>query len=146
MTSPWQNVIIVVADAMNLSLQTPETIPTEGTKTKDILPSKHHHIAVFKISVGQWTLTGKIWVNLASFPSLSYVNFGKIVLQSSKFHILFRRLILTTFHHWLHQRLSHWQLPMQPRMTKMIMIWHVMSKNHEIKRIFINQNIKTNFS
>ena len=33
-----------------------------------------------------------IWVGPASFPSLSYINFGKIVLQSGKFQILFWRL------------------------------------------------------
>ena len=33
--------------------------------------------AVFKISAGPWTLTSKIWVGPASFPSLPYINFGK---------------------------------------------------------------------
>ena len=32
---------------------------------------------VFKISAGPWTLTGKIWVGPASFPSLSYINIYK---------------------------------------------------------------------
>ena len=43
---------------------------------------------VFEISAGPLTLTGKIWVSPASFPSLSYINFGKIVLRSGKFQIL----------------------------------------------------------
>ena len=47
---------------------------------------------VFKVSAGPWTLTGKIWVRPASFPSLPYMNFGKIVLWSGKFQILFWRL------------------------------------------------------
>ena len=47
---------------------------------------------VFKISVWPQTLMGKIWVSPASFPFLSYINFGKIVLRSSKFQILFWRL------------------------------------------------------
>ena len=51
--------------------------------------SKH---AVFKISARPRTLTGKIWVGPASFPSLSYINFDKIVLRSGKFQILFWRL------------------------------------------------------
>ena len=51
------------------------------------------HPAVFKISVGPGTLTGKIWVGPASFTSLSYINFGRIVLQSSKFKIFFWKLI-----------------------------------------------------
>ena len=45
--------------------------------------------AVFKISAGPRTLTGKIWVGPTSFPSLSYINLGKIVLWSRKFQILF---------------------------------------------------------
>ena len=49
-------------------------------------------VAVFKISVGQLTLTGKIWICPTSFPSLSYINFGKIVLRSGEFQILFWRL------------------------------------------------------
>ena len=50
---------------------------------------------VFKISDGPRTLTGKIWVGPASFPSLRYmyINFGKIMLRSGMFHILFWRLI-----------------------------------------------------
>ena len=50
--------------------------------------------AVFKISAGPQTLTVKIWVGPASFPSLSYINFGKIVLRSGKFQILFWRLLM----------------------------------------------------
>ena len=50
--------------------------------------------AVFKISAGLRTLTGKIWVGPASFPFLSYVNLDKIVLWSCKFQILFWRLIM----------------------------------------------------
>ena len=42
-------------------------------------------ISVFKISAGPRTLTGKICVGPASFPSLSYINFAKIVLRSGKF-------------------------------------------------------------
>ena len=34
-----------------------------------------------------------IWVGPASFPSLSYINFGKIVLRSGKFQTLFWRLL-----------------------------------------------------
>ena len=37
-------------------------------------------------------LTGKIWVGLASFSSLSYINFGKFVLRSGNFQTLFWRL------------------------------------------------------
>ena len=40
-----------------------------------------------------WTLTGKTGVGPASFPSLSYINFGKIVLRLGKLLILFWRLI-----------------------------------------------------
>ena len=46
-------------------------------------------LSVLKISAGLRTLTGKIWVGPASFSSLSYINFGKIVLLSGKFQILF---------------------------------------------------------
>ena len=49
-------------------------------------------IPVFKISAGPRTLTDKICVGPASFPSLSYINFAKIVLRSGKFQILFWRL------------------------------------------------------
>ena len=49
-------------------------------------------VAVFKISAGPRTLTGKICVGPASFSSLSYINFPKIVLWSGKFQILFWRL------------------------------------------------------
>ena len=52
----------------------------------------HHMYAVFKISARPLTLTGKTWVALASFPALPYINFGKIVLRSGKFQILFWRL------------------------------------------------------
>ena len=52
---------------------------------------------VFKISAGLQTLTSKIWVGPTSFPSLSYINFGKIVLQSGKFQILFWKLEKCTF-------------------------------------------------
>ena len=44
------------------------------------------------------TLNDKIWVCPASFPSLSYINFGKIVLRSGKFQILFWRLISSSFY------------------------------------------------
>ena len=37
----------------------------------------HISNAVFKISAGPRTLTGKIWVGPASFPSLSYINIYK---------------------------------------------------------------------
>ena len=50
--------------------------------------------SVFKISAGAQTLTGKICVSPASFPPLSYINFGKTVLRSGKFQILFWRLLL----------------------------------------------------
>ena len=40
----------------------------------------------------EYDLTGKTWVNPASFPSLPYINLCKIVLWSSKFQILFWRL------------------------------------------------------
>ena len=36
-------------------------------------------VAVFKLSARLRTLTGKIWVGPVSFPSLSYINFGKIM-------------------------------------------------------------------
>ena len=49
---------------------------------------------VFKISARPQTLTGKIWVGPASFPSLLYINFGKIALWSGKFEILFWRLCI----------------------------------------------------
>ena len=49
-------------------------------------------VAVFKKSAGQRTLTGKIFVCPTSSPSLSYINFDKIVLRSGKFQILFWRL------------------------------------------------------
>ena len=52
---------------------------------------------VFKISARPSSLTSKIWVGHASCPSLSYIIFGKIVLQSGKFQILFWRL-LPCFH------------------------------------------------
>ena len=51
-------------------------------------------IAVFKISAGPRTRTGTIWVGPQIFPSSSYINFGKIVLQFGKFQILFWRLVL----------------------------------------------------
>ena len=35
------------------------------------------YTSVFKISAGPQTLTGKIWVGPASFPSLSYINIYK---------------------------------------------------------------------
>ena len=49
--------------------------------------------SVFKISAGPGTLKGKIWVGPAIFPSLSYINFDKIVLRPGKFQILFWRLV-----------------------------------------------------
>ena len=49
-------------------------------------------LTVFKISARPRTLTCKIWVGPASFPSSSCINFGKIVLWSSKFQTLFWRL------------------------------------------------------
>ena len=50
--------------------------------------------AVFKISAGPQTLTGKNGFGPAGFPSLPYIKFGKIVLQSGKFQVLFRRLLM----------------------------------------------------
>ena len=47
---------------------------------------------VLKISARPWTLTSKTGVGPAGFPSLPYINFGKIVLRSGKFQILFWRL------------------------------------------------------
>ena len=44
---------------------------------------------VFKISAGPRTLTAKTGIGPASFPSIPYINLGKIVLLSGKFHILF---------------------------------------------------------
>ena len=67
--------------------------------------------AVFEISAAPWTLTGKTWVGQASFPSLPYINFGKIVLRSSKFQILFWRLCLQMSQHHLApslQRRHYW--------------------------------------
>ena len=52
-----------------------------------MLPRKN--LARKGLSAGLQTLTGKTWVGPASFPSLPYINFGKIVLQSGKFQILF---------------------------------------------------------
>ena len=54
-------------------------------------------IPAFKISAGPQTLTDKISLAPASFPSLSYINFGKIMLWSSKFQILFWRLEFLNF-------------------------------------------------
>ena len=66
-----------------------------------------HLSPVFKISAEPLTLTGKIWVGPASFPSLSHTNFGKIVLRSSKFQILFWRLYHTSSKcHWSIYRTS----------------------------------------
>ena len=57
--------------------------------------------SVFKMRTRPQTLTGKIWVGLARFPSLSYMDFGKIVLRSGKFQILFWRLqTICVWPHW----------------------------------------------
>ena len=50
-------------------------------------------VAVFKRSAGLRTLNHKTGVSPAHFPSLPYINFGKILLQSSIFQILFWRLL-----------------------------------------------------
>ena len=57
-----------------------------------VLGSANRWVTVFKIHAGPPTLTGKNGVSPASFPSLPYINFGKIVLRSGKFQILFWRL------------------------------------------------------
>ena len=51
--------------------------------------------SVFKISAGPRTLNGETWVRPAIFPSLPYINFGKIVHWSGKFQMLFWRLDVT---------------------------------------------------
>ena len=53
-------------------------------------------LTVFKISATPQTVTSKTGVGPASFPSFKYryKNFGKIVIQSGEFQILFWRLIL----------------------------------------------------
>ena len=72
------------------------------------LPQYHvgtHHITTnsilqpqsFKISARPRNRDSKILVGLASFPSLSYINFGKIVHRSGKFQILFWRLQPCTY-------------------------------------------------
>ena len=55
------------------------------------------HFTVFKISAGPRTMTGKIWVGPASFRSLWYINFSKIVLWSSKSERERERLSLSAF-------------------------------------------------
>ena len=58
---------------------------------------EHQESSVFKISAGPRTLASKTWVGPASFHSLPYINFVKIVLQSGKFQFLFWRLSYTWF-------------------------------------------------
>ena len=53
-----------------------------------------HQIAVFKISARPQTLIGKIWVGPASFPSLSYINFGKIGLRQVSDLILKTEIVI----------------------------------------------------
>ena len=50
--------------------------------SQDLLELSMLECSVFKISAGLRTLTSKIWVGPASFPSLSYISFCKIVLRS----------------------------------------------------------------
>ena len=57
-------------------------------KLKDMI------FTVSKISARPRTLTGKTGFSPASFASLPCINFGKVMLQSSKFQILFWRLFL----------------------------------------------------
>ena len=57
-----------------------------------VLGSANRWVTVFKICARPPTLTGKNGVSPASFPSLPYINFGKIVLRSGKLQILFWRL------------------------------------------------------
>ena len=58
-------------------------------------------MSIFKISARPRTLTGKTGVSPTGFPSLPYINFGKIVLQSGKFQILFWRLPCLLMLWWL---------------------------------------------
>ena len=66
-----------------------------GENIVTIFSPRGEDIVGVKISshTGLQTLTGKIWVGPTSFPSLSYINFGKIVVRSEKFQILFWRLV-----------------------------------------------------
>ena len=65
-------------------------------------PSHRSHMSsVFKISAGPRTLTSKTRVCPTGFPSLPYINFGKIVLRYGKFQILLSGL-------------CHWCFPPQP--------------------------------
>ena len=66
-----------------------QTLPVVALRLLKCLQMSWH--TILEISAGLWTLTGKIWLGPATFPSLSY-NFGKIMLRSSKFQILFWRL------------------------------------------------------
>ena len=89
-------------DEIIWSLWLHETLPWECTWAHNIY--QLHSIwmqfgipscsAVFKMSAGPWTLTGKTVVGPAGFPSLPCLNFDKILLLSSKFQILFWRLVL----------------------------------------------------
>ena len=79
-------------DITNMSLKalfclSPDSLQGFGLVHNHMAPKLN--TAVFKISARPWTLTSKIRVGLASFPSLSYINFGKIVLWSGKFETLF---------------------------------------------------------
>ena len=52
--------------------------------------------AVLKKSAEPWTLTGKTWVGPASFPSLPYINFGKIVLLVQQVSDLIVKTVLAS--------------------------------------------------
>ena len=80
---------------------------------------------VFKISAGPQTLTGKTGVGPAGFPSLPYINFGKIVLRSGKFQILFWRLCIYAHIYVIKEfNILEWKLS-------------VVSKNQQISGFFL---------
>ena len=77
--------------ALTYKLHVPGSIVVSFACDLDLEFEFQGQIAPFKISAGPQTLTRKIWVGLASFPSLSYINVGKIVLRSV-LQIVFWRL------------------------------------------------------
>ena len=100
--------------------------PLKNLARKGLKYSGHPHVpqlsySVFKISAGPRTLTGKIWVGPASFPSLSYINiyinFGKIVLRSGKFQILFWRLAIEYINLLFFAKMYHSVLMMDFKLT-----------------------------
>ena len=121
-----------------------------GTHPENFLSKSLYIYTVFKISAGPRTLTGKIWVGPASFPSLSYINFGKIVLRSGKFQILFWRLyiqqILQSF--LLIKSLTSWMISHdQWFILSYTFILHCISTNQHNQRLilFIFRTLRDNF-